>query len=285
MLASDLAAPDAYLAVDYALFTLTVAGEVDAAAAAFERALAFARSRGDRLSVNDLLALRAFLHAQRGDLQQAEADLTAVEGAPLTVVMRAYASGFLAEVLIDRGSPTEALAALANESVDDVPLGHRLLFMYGKARARLTSGAFEQALQEFLELGGHMESLGIRNPAFAPWRSQAALALQQLGKHVGARELAVEELELSRGWGAERPIGMSLRALALIEGGTAGEDLLREAVEVLAESPARLEHARALVDLGAALRRANSRSEARTRLREGIELAHHCGASAMVERA
>jgi len=61
--------------------------------------------------------------------------------------------------------------------------------------------------------------------------------------------------------------------------------LLREAVDTLSESPARLEHARALVDLGAALRRANSRSEARVRLREGIELAHHCGATALVERA
>ena len=54
---------------------------------------------------------------------------------------------------------------------------------------------------------------------------------------------------------------------------------------MLADSPARLEHARALVDLGAALRRGNSRSEARQLLRQGVELAHRCGASALVERA
>src|SRR5207302_5996420 len=108
---------------------------------------------------------------------------------------------------------------------------------------------------------------------------------QQLGRHAEARALALEELELSRRWGALRPIGVSLRALALIEGGTHGQELLREAVDVLAESPARLEYARVLVDLGAALRRVNSRSEAREQLRKGIELAHHCGASGLVEQA
>ena len=79
-------------------------------------------------------------------------------------------------------------------------------------------------------------------------------------------------------------MGVSLRALGLVEGGQAGELLLREAVEVLADSPARLEHARALVDLGALLRRGNSRSEARKLLRQGVELAHRCGATALVAR-
>ena len=46
-----------------------------------------------------------------------------------------------------------------------------------------------------------------------------------------------------------------------------------------------LEHARALVDLGAALRRANRRSEARARLREGVDLARRVGALGLAERA
>jgi DNA-binding CsgD family transcriptional regulator len=56
-------------------------------------------------------------------------------------------------------------------------------------------------------------------------------------------------------------------------------------VDVLAGSTATLEPARALIDLGAVLRRANRRREARKQLREGIELAHRCGATALVERA
>jgi DNA-binding NarL/FixJ family response regulator len=73
--------------------------------------------------------------------------------------------------------------------------------------------------------------------------------------------------------------------LGLVEGGKAGLGLLREAVEVLAGSEARLEHAHALVDLGAALRRANRRTEARERLREGVERAREVGAFGLAERA
>jgi DNA-binding NarL/FixJ family response regulator len=54
---------------------------------------------------------------------------------------------------------------------------------------------------------------------------------------------------------------------------------------VLAGSEARLEHARALVELGAALRRANRRSEARERLREGVDHARRVGALGLAERA
>jgi hypothetical protein len=61
--------------------------------------------------------------------------------------------------------------------------------------------------------------------------------------------------------------------------------MLREAVEVLAGSNARLEHAHALVDLGAALRRANQPTEARQRLRGGVDLARTVGALALAERA
>jgi DNA-binding CsgD family transcriptional regulator len=46
-----------------------------------------------------------------------------------------------------------------------------------------------------------------------------------------------------------------------------------------------LEHARALADLGAALRRAGCRAEAREPLRAGLDLAHRQGAWALAERA
>ena len=57
------------------------------------------------------------------------------------------------------------------------------------------------------------------------------------------------------------------------------------AVGALAPSPRRLEHARALVDLGAALRRANRRAEAREPLADGMDLAHRCGADVLAARA
>ena len=54
---------------------------------------------------------------------------------------------------------------------------------------------------------------------------------------------------------------------------------------MFAASGARLEHARALVELGAALRRANQRAAAREPLRTGLDLAHRCGAVRLAERA
>ena len=52
-------------------------------------------------------------------------------------------------------------------------------------------------------------------------------------------------------------------------------------------SPAltRSEHARALTDLGALLRRTNRRVEARELPRQAVDTAHHLGAAALAERA
>jgi DNA-binding NarL/FixJ family response regulator len=118
-----------------------------------------------------------------------------------------------------------------------------------------------------------------------PWRSWAAEGLRLLDRNEEARALADEELALARRWGDPHAIGASLRMLGLVEPGDAGIGMLREAVEVLAASNARLEHAHALVDLGAALRRANQRTEARQRLRGGVDLARTVGALALAERA
>jgi DNA-binding CsgD family transcriptional regulator len=130
-----------------------------------------------------------------------------------------------------------------------------------------------------------MTALHIRNPAFLPWRSQAALALHRLGRRGQALQLAQEELELARRWGAPRAVGIALRALGLVHGGSAGQALLREAITVLEGSGASLEHARVLVDLGAALRRSNRRAEARAPLRQGLELAYRAGAAGLVRQA
>jgi DNA-binding CsgD family transcriptional regulator len=54
---------------------------------------------------------------------------------------------------------------------------------------------------------------------------------------------------------------------------------------LLESSGARLEHARALADLGAALRRAGHRADSREILRPALDLAHRCGAHTLSERA
>jgi len=64
----------------------------------------------------------------------------------------------------------------------------------------------------------------------------------------------------------------------------AGLERLREAVDVLAETSARVEHAKALAALGTALRHARQPGDAREPLRGALELADACGADALSER-
>jgi DNA-binding CsgD family transcriptional regulator len=106
-----------------------------------------------------------------------------------------------------------------------------------------------------------------------------------LDERAEARALAAEEVKLSQTHGGPRARGVSLRAAGLVEGGTRGIELLRHAVTVLENSGARIEHARALADLGAALRRAGHRADSREILRTALDLAHRCGAHALSERA
>jgi DNA-binding CsgD family transcriptional regulator len=111
------------------------------------------------------------------------------------------------------------------------------------------------------------------------------LAAARLGELDQARELVEDELSRAHRFGAPRPIGVALRASALVEGGDEGIERLREAVTVLASSPATLEHTRALVDLGGALRRAGHRADARHPLRQALATAEKLGLTALERRA
>ena len=117
------------------------------------------------------------------------------------------------------------------------------------------------------------------------WRSYSALACARLGDRERARELVEEELEVGWRFGAPEPIGEALRVRALLLAGDEMVDAAREAVEVLAASDLQLAHARALIDLGAALRRGGHRRDARGPLREGLDLANRCGSTLETDRA
>lgn len=270
-----------------AVAALALAGDVDEALAGLARVIEVGQRRGDQLAAQTHELWRGLVYYEAGRLLLAEDALAIVEPTPFWALSlpNAYRAGFLAHVLLERGKIDEAEAIVGAISVEELLPGHRIQTLHGRGRVKLAIGAPEQALADFIAAGEAAESVDICNPAYIPWRSQSALALHQLSRTDEAKALAGEELELSRRWGAPRTVGVSLRVLGLVEGGSVGEQLLREAVDVLKDSPARLEHARALIDLGAALRRGNNRSEARQLLRQGVELAHTCGGSVLVERA
>ncbi len=157
--------------------------------------------------------------------------------------------------------------------------------MHAAGRALVATGRLEDGARLLIDTGRRATASGIQNPAWLPWRSEAALALLQLGRGDEGLSLCDEELELAGRFGAPRPIGAALRARGLVSGGEGGVEQLGEAVEILAKSAARLEHSRALVSLGAALRRANRRAQAREPLTEGLALAEECGAEPVADEA
>jgi DNA-binding CsgD family transcriptional regulator len=269
---------------------LGIAGNVADAMAYYERAIAHARGTGDLLTVAGLVGFRGSLATEQGDLLAAEQDLRegldlARENGVAGSVL--YSAAWLAEFLVERGALEEAESTLAELGLpDQVPVSmHFIFFLTARGRLRLAQHQAESALADFLAIGRIADAVEIYNPGFRPWRSHAAAALHALGRDDEARELASQELELARQWGAPRTVGVALRALGLVDRPGERERWLREAVNVLSVSSSRLEHARALVDLGAALRRGRERSTARDILRQGAELAQRCGASPLVERA
>jgi DNA-binding CsgD family transcriptional regulator len=194
---------------------------------------------------------------------------------------RSYAVAFLVDALVERAEVAEAERVVAeNPSPFDL---HYQLFSVGALRC--AQGRFTEGLDLFLRCGANLAAQGAdRNPSVIPWRSRAALAAQQLGEGERARALAEEEVVLASAFGAPRALGAALRARALV--GEASHQIpgLEEAVAVLSRSPARLEHARALADLGSALRRGGRRSEAEVHLRDALERAHRCGGTAVRDR-
>ena len=120
-----------------------------------------------------------------------------------------------------------------------------------------------------------------RHPRYVPWRSLKAQALDRLGRQDEAVALAMEELEIAR-LGIPGTVGGSLRVLGTILR-TDGIEPLEEACALLEQAPARLEHAKALAALGAALRRARKPTEAREPLRRALELADVCGSQPLVD--
>ncbi|MBE2318620.1 AAA family ATPase [Solirubrobacter sp. CPCC 204708] len=268
-----------------ALWVLTYADAHELALEVLEDTLADARARGSVFGVSTSCALRALIAWQRGDVTAAEQEARTAAVLPgLSAFVRPPLFGTLALALVARGDLEGAERAIA-ESGCGPSLPEFVCLnpaFYARGVLRAAQGRYDEALADFTEFGERSARIRLRNPG-DPWRLGAADCLRQRGAHAEASRLVDEQLELARRWGTASALGVALHAHALAHGST--PDALRAAADVLADSPARLEHARCLVDLGGALRRTNQRAAAREPLREGLELARRCGADALVRRA
>ena len=247
--------------------------------------LARVHRKGSLLGVLTVHLWRGYALLRRGELEEAEASVRRAHeemvawGSPPALL--AYPAAVLAEVLVERGEPGAARAEIdvigAPPASDAARLllGSRLLVLLAEGRDA-----------EVVDLAGEYRARfpDVVNPAWAPWRAAAAEALARLGRDAEAEEMIAAEVEQCRVWGAPGPLGRALRVLGALRRAD-GLPVLEEAVAVLDGTPARLELAKALVQLGTALRLGRRPTDARDPLARGLVLATACGATPLAERA
>ena len=226
------------------------------------------------------------LNRMRGRLYQAEADAEMATAAPqpgsAIFVMACVA---LTDCLISKGDLDAAQAAYDaigfGEQIPPFPPFGAVLGI--RAELRCALGQHAAVLADCQALAGRP---GTRHGG------NITTSLVAIESHyaLGHQELVNTELDqaltLAQQWGTPSAIGSVMRVRGRRAGDpTQGIEDLRTAIEYLQRSPRRLVHARALVDLGSALRRAGHRSDAREPLRTGYDLARVCGAHALAETA
>jgi class 3 adenylate cyclase/DNA-binding CsgD family transcriptional regulator len=268
-------------------WTLTIAGYPDESLEVYDRVLHSAYARGDNVLASSAALFRAYTQLHRGDLFAVDADLSRFSELMAYETTQLYSFAFRTDLAVERGELDAAESYVRESGLPDLipPNAHLTFFQLARGRLRFEQRRLDDAVRDFESLGRNMTTLGVGNAAFYDWRPYLALAYHAADRRDDALRAALEALDQARAWGAPQSIGVALRTLGLIEGGVSGEKLLREAVDVLAGSQARLEYARALVELGGALRRGNKRTESREFLRQGLELAHKLGGTALEERA
>jgi DNA-binding CsgD family transcriptional regulator len=269
-----------------AAFWLALTDRPQAAKAAMTEALATTQDRGSRSATAFPLVYRALASLRLGELADAEADARAAIEAG-TGIPRGSAVAVLVAVLLARGALDEARALVVAEGGEDPDPDSFALLLLRESLAvlALAEGDPAAALGHLRVCERWEQEAGTATVVPVPWRSLAARAHLALGDRVTAQRLAEAEVDLARRFGAARQLGVALGAAGLVQGGDRGLDLLAEAAEVLGDSQDQLERARVLVDHGSALRRAGKRALARDRLAAGMDLAHRCGASVLVDWA
>ena len=275
---------DSMLAV-HAVDALVFVDALPAAGVVAEALCADAARRGLVLGAVAGRTHRGLVSLRAGRLGPAERDLrdalTTARGHELHFTLP-FVCAYLAEALAARGRHDAAMEVLASVPAAALEFANpaAATLLGARGAIHLAGGRRVAAIADLRACGARHAEMGSRNPVVAPWRSVLALALAPDARDE-ADSLVAEELSLARGAGIARGIAVALRAGAQLAGGEDAVELLEEAAVVLADSPASLERVRTLADLGAALRRAGRVTDARERLREALDGASRCGATAL----
>ncbi|WP_433013845.1 helix-turn-helix transcriptional regulator [Kribbella sp. CA-294648] len=282
-----------------AMMSLIAADGVELARGEIASAQDWVRRNGSPIEFAMVANVADFLAWRCGDIPALEADADGVlaamapeELSPQVLALRATAVNFGAYAAVEQGEFAAAKALLADfdHQTADAPRVIPAMWLHEvRARIALEEDDPAAALEHAYRLRDEMAAAHLDPPA-VPWRTPAAWALLRYGSEesvASARELAGDQLDLARRWGAASDLGAALRLTAKVDVGQGARRVttLEDAVAVLEQSPARLELARALVDLGEAYRVVGRRTDARETLARGGELATSCGSTAVRQRA
>ena len=269
--------------VYFATCALSVADGLAPALGHLDVALAEAVSRGSARGFATASCFRAFARCRAGDVREAEADAAAAQThgdePGLGILEPAIAATMIECALLRQGlEPAERILAAVDRTRPDPGSAFVVLLYEAAAHLRLAQHRPRAALEEVRRCERWAADAGVSTPAWIGWRSLGALAHQALDEPERARQLAQDEVERARAFGGQRALSIALRRRGLLERGDPAVELLHEAVRAGAASSARLEHARALMALGSALRRAGHPKDARAPLRDALDLSVRCGA-------
>lgn len=193
--------------------------------------------------------------------------------------------GVLCDTLLARGRQEEAFALAEEYSFG--PTFPSIIVLpdapttYG--RLLLAVGRRDEGEAMLAKAGEQLDARGWHNTVWSPWAGPLAESIVDRDPERAAA-LTAQALERAERIGTNSAVGTALRWCAAVAEPREAVDLLARAVERLGQSPAVYEHALALVDHGAALRRTGRPSEAAEVLEQGIELADQCGADTLAER-
>jgi ATP/maltotriose-dependent transcriptional regulator MalT len=186
--------------------------------------------------------------------------------------------GIGARALVERGRADEADRLLGSTPPGEV-VGVVGNYHVGRMRVNTALSRHDQAVQDAESVLARMRA---RRHAGLRLGDLAAEALLLAGQAERAIEVAEIGLLAACQWGADWTVASYERVLGLARDDGAR---LARAVELLEGSPFRLELANSLVALGAWLRRAGRRSEARPRLRAALDLSERMRAEPLLDTA
>jgi DNA-binding CsgD family transcriptional regulator len=262
---------------------------------AYEEMAALAAHLGDESSIPYVRVMLAQIECALGRFERAVREsaaggLSAEQAGQRTLLAYLLAVRAVAEAhlgLVEDANTSASRALEQASATSGVPAW--IFASWALGHLALSEGDAVRALERLEPLHAHHRGEAIEEPGALPFVPDYVEALVEAGRHEDA-EFALDDYQgAAERLGRRRGIAAARRCRGLLA--ASADDLsaalqeLEEAARLAAANETPFEHARALVALGAAQRRAKRRREARATLESALATFERVGAAVWAERA